>query len=440
MAKNFSTTEITELVPRVAVADVIANKAFRHLWFGQISSQLAIAMTMFVLALRVYQLTGSSTAVSGLYLTFGIPAAALGLVAGAIVDHFDKRMVLMFCDFFRTILVLGLLFLSHNIAVVYVLAFLNAVVTQFYVPAEAPSIPRLVPASQLVMANSLFSFTFYSSLAVGAVMAGPVLLWLGPYWVFLFIGLLFLFAGWNAYYVPREVGKREIPTFTQLTSFGYVAGQVTKSMQEGLHYISRSRVLVDALLLLTGTQVILALLATLGPGFADRLLEIDIHDASVILVGPAVLGIVLGALWVGNFGFRLGAKKLINTGIVAAGIILILVALTVRLRRIEGFDWLFANQVIIPIELCLFFLLGVANSFLDVPANSILQHEAEGPMRSRVYGLLTAVIGGIGIFPVVVSGILADVIGVGKVIFILGLLITAYGFYRTKYTKSFQGI
>lgn len=434
MAKEFSTTAGQCRSPKTAIINVLANPNFRSLWFGQICSQLAIAMTTFVLALRVYQLTASTAAVSGLYLTFGIPAFVFGLVAGAIVDHFDKRMVLMFCDFFRALLALGLIFLSNNIAVVYILAFLNAVVTQFYVPAEAPSIPRLVPPSQLVAANSLFSFTFYSSLAVGAVFAGPGLLWLGPYGVFLFIGLLFLFAGWNAYHVPKEEGKREIPTLAQVTAFGYIYRQVTKSMKEGVAYVTHSPVLLDALLLLTGTQVILGLLATLGPSFADRLLQIDIRDASVILVGPVVVGILLGVLWVGNVGYRYGAKRLIGVGVTSAGLLLVLIALTVWLRRFASFSWLFRNEFIIPLELLLFFLLGVANSLLDVPANSILQKEAEGPMRSRVYGLLTATVGGVGILPVVISGILADVIGVGKVILLLGLTIVAYGFYRMKHS------
>ena len=78
----------------------------------------------------------------------------------------------------------------------------------------------------------------------------------------------------------------------------------------------------------------------------------------------------------------------------------------------------------------LFFLLGVANSFLDVPANSILQSAAEGDMRARIYGILTSVVGGAGILPVVLGGVLADSIGVGKVIFFLGIAVLGYSVLR----------
>lgn len=430
MTKNFTTPEAP--TGKIAVLEVVKNFSFRSLWFGQICSQLAVAMILFVLALRIYELTKSSAAVSGLYLTFGIPAFVFGLVAGAIVDHFDKRTILMFCDLLRAVLAVGLLFLSSNVVVVYLMALIYAIVTQFYVPAEAPSIPRLVPASQLVTANSLFSFTFYTTLALGGILAGPVLLLLGPNLVFLLISLLFLVAFWNASHVPAEAGKREIPTLQQLTAVSYVATQIIKSMREGVAYVRQSAVLLDALLLLTGTQVILGLLGTLGPGFADKLLHIDVRTSSVIIVGPVVLGIILGALWVGNVGFKYGPKKLIKIGIIAAGVFLILISVTVRLRFYIGQISISGNPIVIPLELLLFFLLGVANSFLDVPANSILQREAKGDMRSRVYGVLTAAVGGLGILPTVVSGVLADTIGVGKVIFILGVGITGYGFYRLR--------
>ena len=57
-------------------------------------------------------------------------------------------------------------------------------------------------------------------------------------------------------------------------------------------------------------------------------------------------------------------------------------------------------------------------------------------MRGRVYGILTAAVGGVGMVPVIIGGVLADVVGVGRVILLLGLLILAYGIYRMKYNKE----
>lgn len=417
-----------------AVLEVLHNGPFRSMWFGQVASQLAANALIFVLAIRIYRLTGSSTAVSGLFLTFGIPALLIGMAAGAVVDHFDKRSVLLFCDLARAAGAVVFLLLPGNLPAIYILALLYSIIAQFYTPALGSSIPRLVPASSIVTANSIFSFTFYSSLAVGSIFAGPLLKLFGPYGVFLFIAGLFLFAVLLESKIPKEKIEKKV-TLKEITALLSILRRVARSVRDGIAYVTARPVLLDALLLLTGTQIILGLMAALGPAFADRVLEIDVHDASVFIVGPVVAGIVIGALWVGNVGFRLGTKRLTQYGVLGAGIALAMVALVVRLKRVAGINWLVNDATVLPISLAIFFLLGIANSMLDVPANSILQENTEGEMRGRVYGILTAAVGGLGMLPIVLSGILADVIGVGRVIFLLGVLVFAYGVYRIKFAR-----
>ncbi|MCX6793867.1 MAG: MFS transporter [Candidatus Gottesmanbacteria bacterium] len=405
-------------------SSVLTIRSFRSLWVAQIFSQLAINTLLFVLALRIYQGTGSNAAVSGLFLAYGIPSVLFGMVAGAAVDHLDKRRMLMYCDILRGALVLLLLFISSNIFLVYLVTFVNAVITQFYVPSEAPLIPKLVPSGLLVPANSLFSFTFYSSLAVGTVLSGPLLRGLGPQWIFLVISALFFLAVWFESRLPSQATG--VLGFTGIFRYkvGHLISRIFEELFEGIRYVRSIPALLDSLLLLTGTQIIFAMLGTLGPGFADRVLRIDVRDASLFIVGPAVLGIIAGALWVGSFGYKLKPGRLIKLGVTGAGAILLLISFIVRIH------------VGLPIAMVLFFCLGVANSLLDAPANSILQDEAKGSMRGRVYGMLTAAVGGVGILPVIIGGVLADVVGVGRVILLLGLVILAYGVYRMKYNKQ----
>ena len=417
---------------------VLGYKQFRYLWFGQICSQLASNMLLFVLALRIYHLTGSNTAVSGLFLTFGIPAVLFGILSGTIVDHLDNKWVLMVCDGVRAVLAIGLLIFSSTVPVMYVFAFLHAVVTQFYVPAEAPTIPWLVPKSKLLAANSLFSFTFYSSMALGSIVAGPMLKFFGPYSIFLFISVLFMLAFWFVSHIPKEREVREdLPSTVLHWTVSHIANRLVASIREGMTYVKKSPILTDAILLLTGTQVIIAMLGTLAPGFADRVLHIDVRDASVFIIGPVVLGIILGAIWTGNAGYKYKSSNLIKYGILGAGCMLLLISFVVRLERVSYFSWFFQNSFVsVPLILFLFFLLGVSNSLLDVPANSLIQGESTADVRGRVYGILTSAIGGVGILPIILSGILADTIGVGKVIFLLGIVIFFYGIYRMKYNKQ----
>ena len=416
--------------------DVLRVRPFRRLWLGQIASQLAMSSMLFVLALRVYQTTSSNVAVSGIFLSYGIPALLFGMAAGSVVDQLDKRFVLLFCDLSRAILALSLLFLSENIAIVYAITFLNSVISQFYIPAEASLIPQVVPVKRLLTANSMFSFTYYSSLAVGTVLSGPLLRLLSVRGVFLTIALMFLAAAASISGLPVSTRLRHELSRIARIPVGDIIVRIAESVIQGVVYVRRSPKLADALLLLTGTQILLSILGTLGPGLADQVLKIDIHDASVVLVGPAIAGIIAGALWVGQLGSKTPPQSLIKPGIIAAGILLLLVAFVVHIRIIVPSVAGTIQTVIIPVTLILFFFLGAANSMLDVPANSILQKEAEGALRGRVYGMLTAAIGGIGVLPVLIGGVLADALGTGTVILLLGTVVLSYGIIRVRYNTA----
>jgi len=415
---------------------VLSHRTFLYLWLSQIFSQFAANITLFVLGLIVYKNTGSNTAVSGLFMAYGVPSVLFGLLAGTAVDYIDKRIIILYSCLIRAVFVLGLLLTSQYIAFVYVLLFLNAAVTQFFVPAEATMIPKLVPAKHLVSANSLFSFAYYGSIAIGFIAAGPILKYFGQYVSLLFLAGLFIFSWWISLKLPVSSDDTKLWKKIRMLNIVGVLTKLSNSLKEGIAYVRHSAVLFDSVLLLTGTQIIIAMLSTLGPGFADKVLGIDVTDASIFIIGPVIVGILLGAFWVGNRGYIYPSSKLMNTGIVGAGTVLGIISVTVYLKRYAGLDFLFSDWIIVPLEVFLFFLLGVFNSFLDVPANSILQKEAQGDMRGRVYGVLGAFVGGVGILPVMIGGVLADVVGVGKVIFLLGLSIAIYGIFRIRYNKK----
>lgn len=181
---------------------VLRNRSFFFLLSGQILSQLASNITLFLLGLIVYQKTGSNTAVSGLFMAYGIPSVAFGMIAGTAVDYIDKKTIILYSCLIRMVLIVGLLFVTNNIILVYILLFANAIVTQFFVPAESTMIPLIVSGKELVSANSLFSFAYYSSMAIGFIIAGPMLRFLGPYVSLGVLAACFLIATLLSLYLP----------------------------------------------------------------------------------------------------------------------------------------------------------------------------------------------------------------------------------------------
>lgn len=391
---------------------VILNKNFRNLWLAQVVSQIAINMMAFVLVLRVYQTTSSNTAVSLLILTIGIPAIFFGAMFGTLVDRWDKRNVMVVTNLVRMVLLLGFFASSETLAWVYLLVLAISITTQFFVPSEGPTIPRLVPREYLLTANALFTFTYYTSVMIGFILSGPVLRFFGPHNVFLFLAFCLALAAVFVAQIPSEgkkngkieLSKKELWNFWQ-------------DFLKGLHFISKKDEVSGAMFLLTASQALIASMAILTPGFAHRVLQIEVADASYTILGPAAIGMISGALFVGQFGRKIDKKKLMNLGIISTGIFLLLLATLVKWGSL-------------PLAVILLFFLGAANALIAVPCNAILQEKAPAEIQGRIYGVLTSLIGGAAILPVVITGLAADVFGIGKVMFAIAALITIFGIYR----------
>ncbi|MEX2012909.1 MAG: MFS transporter, partial [Candidatus Levyibacteriota bacterium] len=121
-------------------------------------------MQHFVLIFIIYGLTQSNTAVSGLILSFTVPAILFSLISGVYVDRWSKKKVMLITNIVRGMLVLPFLIVDLNLGVIYLLTFLIAVATQFFLPAEAAIIPLLVPKKLLISAIAVFGLGLYTTL------------------------------------------------------------------------------------------------------------------------------------------------------------------------------------------------------------------------------------------------------------------------------------
>ena len=392
---------------------LIRNRNFRNLWLGQITSQIALNMLYFVLAIKVYQDTRSNAAVSYMILAFGIPSIIFGVIAGGIVDKCNKRTVLLLSNIIRVFILALFYFFLHNLFFIYLFTITISIITQFFIPAEAPSITYLVSSDLLLTANSLFTVSFYVSTLLGFVLAGPFIKLFGPSNVYLFMVFLMILASYFVYLLPN-IGQK-LDNVKSLVDFKAIRSNI----QEGIHFIFTHQRVKQSLILMTFSQALIATLSVLAPGFADRILTIDLADSSYLVMGPAAVGLILGAIWVGGYGIKFLKGTIILIGIIATGMTLLILSL---LTRAPG------SNLVVAILLLL--LIGFFNSFINVPASTILQEDSESKVRGRVYGVLTSLTGGVSFLPVVFLGIMADILGVGSALLILGIIILLIGFYQ----------
>ncbi len=73
-------------------------RAFGLVWCGQLVSFVGSGLTSFTLGVWVYQTTGSITLFALISLFYTLGGVAFGPVAGALVDRWDRRRVVVLSD------------------------------------------------------------------------------------------------------------------------------------------------------------------------------------------------------------------------------------------------------------------------------------------------------------------------------------------------------
>lgn len=175
--------------------------------------------------------------------------------------------------------------------------------------------------------------------------------------------------------------------------------------------ISNTRAIYQSLFLLGFSQILLLIIAVIGPSFANEILKLDAEGFLLLFVTPAALGMVVGAVTIGNFLFSASRSRLIITGLFTAGGTMALLP--------------FASQEVFVLLPILALILGFANALIFVPANTIVQENTSDALRGKVYGALNALSGLASLLPVILTGSLSDIFGVSKVIVGIGVAILA---------------
>ena len=152
------------------------NRDVRRLWGGTVVSLFGDWFNTLALYRLVLDLTGSETALGGVFLTKMLPLALASPIAGVLADRLDRRRLMIGADLVRAVLVLGFLFVrdAGDLWLLYVLASAQIAVSAAFTPARDAVLPLLTKKGELLTANALLAATWSVMLAVGAAAGGPV--------------------------------------------------------------------------------------------------------------------------------------------------------------------------------------------------------------------------------------------------------------------------
>ena len=365
------------------------------------------------MTIKIYDITHSSTAVSILLLTFTLPSIFFGYLAGVYVDQLSLKKVMLVTNLIRSVLVVFLLFVVNSPVLLLILVFLLAFVTLFFVPAEGAAIPALVEERRLIAANSLFSLTLQIGIVAGFLAGGFSLSFFGEKITLFSIFALFTFSLLLNLFLPDDIRA----------DIAERKGGMLANFAKGVIFVFKNKIIRDSIFFLTMSTTIVLVLATIGPGYVDKILHTKVSHASLLIIAPATCGMAVGAVVIVALGHRFRERFLINTGLLSMGKTFLLMTYLSSTSFGTGYQIL---------SLILIFFLGFENALITIPVTTDFQKNTPEELRGRAYGILSTFVSGVATLPVLLSGAISDKFGVRTVLLFLGIVVLTFGIYRLR--------
>jgi MFS family permease len=310
----------------------------------------------------VLQITGSALAAAVALIAQILPTLLFGLLAGALVDRWDRRRTMIAMDVVRAAVVIAIPVLRGagllSLPVLYLLVFALGVASQVFRPALRASLPNLVPSHHLIAGNSLLETTRQVAGIVGPGLGGVLIATVGIDTVFYINALTYLASGfliWRAT-IPRT----RIASATGSSLFAEIV--------DGIRYLVGARVVFLLALLGILSHFYWAAMPLIAPVFADRVLG----------AGPVGFGALLSAL---------------NLGMAASGLLIGLLPPTVPRGRLVLAGYLgmgitaglLATTQTLAQAVIVLAASGALAMLTVVPFFALLQETVPDEFRGRVF-------------------------------------------------------
>ena len=269
----------------------LRHPEFRWFMLGSFALFVATQIQSVVLGWQVYELTKDPLSLGWVGLSEALPFLALTLVGGHAADRKDRRWLSMGA---QSVLTLGAAFLlvhsfgtSTKVWPFYAVNVLAGFGRAFYRPASMALSTELIPKEAYGNAATWRSSNFHLALVIGPALGG-LLYGFGSarlaYGVQVALMLFSLYSLFKLRFHPRPPSNEAI--------------SMLKSLQEGIRFVFRQRLLLGAMSL-DLFAVLFGGAVALLPIFASDILKVGPQGLGILRAAPAV-GSVLVSLWLAH--------------------------------------------------------------------------------------------------------------------------------------------
>lgn len=155
-------------------------RGFTVIWFGQLISMLGTGMTNFALSFYIFQKTGQATALTIAIFCFVAPSIILSPLAGALVDRWNRKLVIILTDLAAGIVTLGWLLIlatagDLQLWQIYLGNIITGAFNSLQFPAFSAAVSLMIPKAQFSRAAGMLDFAGAASNILAPAFAGALI-------------------------------------------------------------------------------------------------------------------------------------------------------------------------------------------------------------------------------------------------------------------------
>jgi MFS family permease len=271
------------------------HRGFRYFFFAQNLSLIGTWSHELARSWLVLSISGTAAALGTVLLATSLPALFLSLHGGVIADRIDVRRFSIITKSVLAVAALTLFFITEfsqiTIPIILFFAMIEGFVNSYDGPIFTAMFARMIPRSDFQQALAIQSTNFHMSRMVGPMVAGILMAWKGPAWVFLFDFVSYV---WVIYVIWR-IELRPIEKRTEADATLETKSRMLKLFDGILYFFKHPQLRYMQLQLFLMLGLILPVLTVVFRTYLKPKFALDASGFGFLFAFPAI-GSITGAI------------------------------------------------------------------------------------------------------------------------------------------------
>ena len=367
------------------------------LLLGRAVSLFGNTIYLIVLPLYILNITQNLKITGFFFAMVNLPTVVISIFVGTIIEKFNKKNVILTCDFLTSILYFILFLYFRNSKSLILLFFISLsinIISTFFIIASKVIFSELNTPETLEKYNGLQSFIENTIMIIGPVIGTYLFATFDFNLILIIVSLGYFLSFLQELFIRYE---KKLNLSKEKSSF-------FKEFKEGINYIKNNKIILNFFILVMFLNFFIANNdEIINPGILIKKYEI-----SEKLFGFSATAYGVGSVFAGIFiyyneKFRF-LKKLKLLFILNSSLMCLLGLLSIILFE-------YNHYIYFVIFIFFQFLIGMITTFVNVPLISSFQKNVEIEYQSRFFSLLSFFSGGLIPLGVLYAGYLSSYIG-----------------------------